>query len=162
MSFLSFRSSRSGHFQPGCDRQSLSYDRESSFTERIVAALLIIKGFVFVVKFILPGCYLKSAQLYWVVPSGCSRCALLQSFPCHLLVRTRHEQRPKGEAAKQRASEQPVFTNLSLDRTCMKIWCSLNRNPADRCRESCALWSSFPLADVSKIFLGILLHGLMG
>jgi hypothetical protein len=39
----------------------------------------------------------------------------------------------------------------------MKIWCSLNRNPANRCCESCALWSSFPVADVSKIFLGKLL-----
>ena len=28
----------------------------------------------------------------------------------------------------------------------MKIWCSLNGNPANRCRESCALWSSFPVA----------------
>ena len=39
----------------------------------------------------------------------------------------------------------------------MKIWCSLNRNPANKCRESCALWSSFPVAYVSKIFLGKLL-----
>ena len=36
----------------------------------------------------------------------------------------------------------------------MKIWSSLNRNPANRCRESCALWSSFPVAYVFKIFLG--------
>ena len=27
----------------------------------------------------------------------------------------------------------------------MKIWCTLSRNPANRCRESCALWSSFPV-----------------
>ena len=36
----------------------------------------------------------------------------------------------------------------------MKIWCSLNRNPANRCCESWALWSSFPVAGVSKILLG--------
>ena len=42
----------------------------------------------------------------------------------------------------------------------MKIWCSLNRNPANKCRESWALWSSFPVAYVSKIFLGKLLKDL--
>jgi hypothetical protein len=31
----------------------------------------------------------------------------------------------------------------------MKIRCLLNRNPANRCRESWALWSSFPVADMS-------------
>ncbi len=40
----------------------------------------------------------------------------------------------------------------------MKIWCTLNRNPANRCRESWALWSSFPVAYVSKIFFGNLLY----
>jgi hypothetical protein len=35
----------------------------------------------------------------------------------------------------------------------MKMWRSLYREPANRCRESCLLWSSFPVADVSKIFL---------
>jgi hypothetical protein len=39
----------------------------------------------------------------------------------------------------------------------MRIWCILNRNPADRWCESCALWSSFPVADVSNVFLGKLL-----
>ena len=56
-------------------------DRESSSAERIVAGLLIIKGFVFVVRFILPGCYPENPEQHWVVPSGCSRCAQLQSFP---------------------------------------------------------------------------------
>jgi hypothetical protein len=36
----------------------------------------------------------------------------------------------------------------------MKIWCFLNSNPANRWRESCALWSSFPVAYFTKIFLG--------
>jgi hypothetical protein len=36
----------------------------------------------------------------------------------------------------------------------MKIWSTLNGNPANKCRESCALWSSFPVANVSEIFLG--------
>jgi hypothetical protein len=44
--------------------------------------------------------------------------------------RSNSEQRAKGEAAKQRASEQPVFMNLSLERVCMKMWCLLNRDPA--------------------------------
>ena len=39
----------------------------------------------------------------------------------------------------------------------MKIWRSLGRNPANKCCESCALWSSFPVAGVSRIFLGKLL-----
>jgi hypothetical protein len=42
----------------------------------------------------------------------------------------------------------------------MKIWRSLSRNPANRRRESWALWSSFPVAYVSKIFLGKLLKNL--
>jgi hypothetical protein len=40
----------------------------------------------------------------------------------------------------------------------MKIWCILNRNSANRCRESCALWSSFPVAWVIQTFLGKLLE----
>jgi hypothetical protein len=79
--------------------------------------------------------------------------ALIQSFPCHLPVRTRPQQRPKEEAAKQRASEQPIFTHLTFARACMKIWCSQNRNPANRWSESCPLWSGFPVAPVTKIFL---------
>jgi hypothetical protein len=39
----------------------------------------------------------------------------------------------------------------------MKIWCFLNRNSANKWRESCALWSSFPVAYVTRIFLGKLL-----
>jgi hypothetical protein len=53
--------------------------------------------------------------------------------------------------------EQPLFTDLSLERVCMKMWCSLNRNPANGWRESCALWSSLPVACDTKIFLGKLL-----
>jgi hypothetical protein len=52
---------------------------------------------------------------------------------------------------------QTIIHSLSLERGCMKIWCTLNRNPANRWCESCALWSSFPVAYVSKIFLGKLL-----
>jgi hypothetical protein len=44
----------------------------------------------------------------------------------------------------------------------MKIWCSLSRNPANKWSESCALWSSFPVARVSKIFLGKLLGEVLG
>jgi hypothetical protein len=40
--------------------------------------------------------------------------------------------RPKGEAAKQRASEPPLFTPLSLARASMKIWCFRNRDTALR------------------------------
>ena len=68
------------------------------------------------------------------------------------VTQKRHQQRVKGEAAKQRASEQPVLTNLSLEMVCMKIWCSLNRDSANRWRESCALWSSLPVVYVIKRF----------
>jgi len=46
--------------------------------------------------------------------------------------------RPKGKAAKQRASEQPVFTHLSFVRACMKMWRYLYRNTANKCRENAA------------------------
>ena len=36
----------------------------------------------------------------------------------------------------------------------MKIWRTLSRNPANKWCESCALWSGFPVAYVSKIFFG--------
>jgi hypothetical protein len=73
------------------------------------------------------------------------------------VTQKRHQQRPKGEAAKQRASEQPVFTHLRFERACMKMWCFLKSYSANRCRESCALWSSFPVAHVTETFLGKLL-----
>ena len=60
----------------------------------------------------------------------------------------RHQQRPKGEAAKLRASEQPIFTHLNFERACMKIWCILNRNSANRCREydRCGVASPWPMS----------------
>jgi hypothetical protein len=64
---------------------SFADDRKSSCAECIVAALLIIKGFISVVKLILPGRYPKGTKLHWVVQGGCSGCPLLQSFSCHLL-----------------------------------------------------------------------------
>jgi hypothetical protein len=36
----------------------------------------------------------------------------------------------------------------------MKMWCSLNRNPVNKCRESCALWSSFPGAQNRRNIFG--------
>ncbi len=41
----------------------------------------------------------------------------------------------KGEATKQRASEQPVFMYLSSARACMKIWCIFERDIAIKWRE---------------------------
>jgi len=69
------------------------------------------------------------------------------------VTQKRHQQRPKGEAPKQRASEQPVFTNLSFTRACMKMWCSLNRDSANRCREydRCGVASPWPM---SRNFFG--------
>ena len=43
--------------------------------------------------------------------------------------------RPQGEAAKQRASEPPLFMHLSLARACMKIWCLRYRDTATKRRE---------------------------
>ena len=76
------------------------------------------------------------------------------------VAQKRHQQRPKGEAPKQRASEQPVFTHLSFDRACMKMWCSLNRDSVNRCREydRCGVASPWPMS--RKIFLGKLLISL--
>ena len=48
------------------------------------------------------------------------------------VTQKRHQRRPKGEAAKQRASEQPIFTHLSFERACMKMWCLLNRDSANK------------------------------
>jgi len=59
------------------------------------------------------------------------------------VTQKRHQQRAKGEAAKQRASEQPVFMNLSLERVCMKMWC-LNRDPANKWREYDRCGVAFP------------------
>jgi hypothetical protein len=44
--------------------------------------------------------------------------------------------RPKGEAEKQRASEPPFFSPLSLARASMKIWCFRKRNTAIKWREN--------------------------
>jgi hypothetical protein len=63
----------------------------------------------------------------------------------------------KGEAARQPVSEQSISAHLCFDRACMKVWHSLNRNPANRWSESCPLWSSFPVAYVTIIFLRKLL-----
>ncbi|MGD8878514.1 MAG: hypothetical protein PVH75_12205, partial [Syntrophobacterales bacterium] len=40
--------------------------------------------------------------------------------------------RPEGKAAKQRASEPPLFSHLSLAGSSMKIWCFRNRDTAIR------------------------------
>ncbi len=58
-----------------------------------------------------------------------------QPGKCHRLsavTQKRHQQRPKGEAAKQRASEQPIFTHLSFEKACMKMWCLLKRDSANK------------------------------
>jgi hypothetical protein len=41
-----------------------------------------------------------------------------------------------GEAGKQRAPEPPVFTNLSLARASMKIWCIFKGGTAIKWREN--------------------------
>jgi hypothetical protein len=46
--------------------------------------------------------------------------------------------RPKGEAGKQRASEQPFCAYLRLARVCMKMWCCLRGDTAIRWRENAA------------------------
>ena len=44
--------------------------------------------------------------------------------------------RPKGEAAKQRALEPPVFMHLNLARASMKIWCIFKSDTAIKWREN--------------------------
>ena len=46
-------------------------------------------------------------------------------------TQTKHQRSLSGEAAKQRASEQPIFTNLSPARACMKMRYFLNSNTAN-------------------------------
>jgi len=70
------------------------------------------------------------------------------------ITQKRHQQRPKGEAAKQRASEQPIFTDLSLEMGCMKMWCLLYRNSANKWREYDRCGVAFPWPMALKYFWG--------
>jgi hypothetical protein len=62
--------------------------------------------------------------------------------------------RPKGEAAKQRAPEPPVFTHLSLARASMKIWCIIKNDTAIKWRELLVVDEPCPLACVAHSILG--------
>jgi hypothetical protein len=63
--------------------------------------------------------------------------------------------RPKGEAAKQRAPELPVFTHLNLARASMKIWCIFKSDTAIKWRELLVVDEPSPLAYVAhNIFWG--------
>jgi hypothetical protein len=68
-----------------------------------------------------------------------STCSYIKMINKYCQVSKRHQQRPKGAATKQRAPDQPVLTHLSSARACMKIWCFLCRDSANRCRELYAL-----------------------
>jgi hypothetical protein len=62
--------------------------------------------------------------------------------------------RPKGEAAKQRASEPPAFTPLSLARASMKIWCFRKRDTAIKWRALLVVEEPSPWACVFHNILG--------
>ncbi|MEE8621197.1 MAG: hypothetical protein V3T37_04010, partial [Syntrophobacteria bacterium] len=62
--------------------------------------------------------------------------------------------RPKGEAAKQRAPEPPVFTHLSLARASMKIWCISKSDTAIKWRELLVVEEPSPLACVAHNIFG--------
>ncbi len=66
--------------------------------------------------------------------------------------------RPKGEAAKQRASEPPYFTHLSLARASMKIWCIFKRDTAIKWRELLVVEQPSPWPVSLITFLGKLLQ----
>jgi len=61
--------------------------------------------------------------------------------------------RPRGEAAKQRALEPPVFTPLRLARASMKIWCFRKRDTAIKWRENAK--KSEPSLHFESCFCGI-------
>jgi len=62
--------------------------------------------------------------------------------------------RPKGEAAKQRAPEPPVFTHLSLARASMKMWCIFESDTAIKWRKLLVVDEPFPLACVAHSIFG--------
>jgi len=74
------------------------------------------------------------------------------------VTQKKHQQRPKGEAAKQRASEQPIFKNLSLERACMKMWSFLYRDFANKRREYARCGVAFPWPMSQKYFWGNYWH----
>jgi len=80
--------------------------------------------------------------------------SFLGSFACGGVTQKKHQQRQKGEAAKQRASEQPVFTNLSLERGCMKMWCFLNRDSPNKWLKYDRCGVAFPWPMSQKYFWG--------
>ncbi len=63
--------------------------------------------------------------------------------------------RPKGEAAKQRALEPPLFTPLSLARASMKIWCNSKRDTAIKWCELLVVEEPSPLACVAHNIFGV-------
>jgi hypothetical protein len=65
--------------------------------------------------------------------------------------------RLKGEAAKQRAPEPPVFTHLSLARASMKIWCISKSDTAIKWRELLVVDEPSPWPVSLITFLGKLL-----
>jgi hypothetical protein len=65
--------------------------------------------------------------------------------------------RRKGEAAKQRAPEPPVFTHLSFARASMKIWCIFKRDTAIKWRELLVVEQPSPWPVSLITFLGKLL-----
>ena len=62
--------------------------------------------------------------------------------------------RPKGEAGKQRASEPPYFTHLSLARASMKIWCFRQRDTAITWCELLVVEQPSPLGCVAHNIFG--------
>ena len=66
----------------------------------------------------------------------------------------RNTRKPKGEAGKQRASEPPLFTHLSLARASMKIWWFRKRDTAIKRRELLVVEEPSPLACVAHNIFG--------
>ena len=62
--------------------------------------------------------------------------------------------RPRGEVAKQRVSEPPLFTHLSLARASMKIWCIFKSYTAIKWRELLVVDEPSPLACVAHNIFG--------
>ena len=72
-------------------------------------------------------------------PPPCSRLRRARGSPTHScgsdtglppVTQKKNQEGQKAEAGRQRASEPPLFTHLSLARASMKIWCNSKRDTA--------------------------------
>jgi hypothetical protein len=81
----------------------------------------------------------RLARMAGGAPPPCSRLRRARGSPTHScgsftglppVTQKKNQEGQKAEAGRQRASEPPLFTHLSLARASMKIWCFRKRDTA--------------------------------